>query len=205
MLTPGVLWLDFTRWGLCSQLVAAHHLNSEITVSDMGKERGKTSGCFLVVMVCSCWSAWDLQALTPCCNDRGIVKASSVPSSDKFPPCGRNMFQSLTLPCFLLESLRTHLASAGGEGLAPTSQGSGKRLDLNQTGRSLRGNENEIFSWSLEMPYFRHAISFSRHEYFSCTTYFLPGWMTKPTVVLSNSTNFWSTQLSLLCFLPEPE
>jgi len=38
MLTPGVPWLDFTRWGLCSQLVAAHHLNSELTVLIWGKK-----------------------------------------------------------------------------------------------------------------------------------------------------------------------
>lgn len=170
-----------------------------------GGKKGKTSVCFLMVMVCSCWSAWDLQALTPCCNERGIVTAGSVPRSCKFPPCGRKMFQSLSLPRLLLESLRPHLASAGGEGPAPTLQGSGKRLDLYWRGRRLRGNENEIFSWSLEMSYFKHAISFPWHKYFPSIIYFLPGSMIKPSAVLSNGTNFGGAQLSQLCFLPEPE
>lgn len=70
-------------------------------------------------MLCSCWSAWNLQALPPCCNKSRIVRANCVPSSGKFFPCGRWMFQSLSLPCFPLKSFQTHLASTGGEGLAP--------------------------------------------------------------------------------------
>lgn len=170
-----------------------------------GKKRGKTSGCFLGVMVCHCWSTWDLLVLTLCCNERGIVRASSVPRSNKFPPCGRNMFYSLSLLCFLLESLQSHSASAAGEGRAPTSQGSGKHVDLHQRGRRLRGNKNEIFSWSLEMPNFKHAISFSRHKYFCSTICFLPGSMTKPNAFKECQFLEHVACPSLLWFLPEPE
>lgn len=175
------------------------YLNSVSSVSDIRKKSGKTSVCFLVAVVCSRLSAWDLQALTPCCNDRGRVRACSVPSTAKFHPCSRKMFQSLSAPHLLLESLQPHSASAAEGEIRPCIAGIRQEPALNWTVRRLRGNENEIFSWSMEMPYFKHALSCFRHKHISSIIYFLSVQWQSP--VLCFQTVPISGALSCLCFV----
>lgn len=80
MLTPGVLWLDCTRWGLCFQFPASCGTSLKLGAQCLiwGKKRDNLR-LLPWGYGCSCWSTWDLQALTTCWNERGRVRTSSVP------------------------------------------------------------------------------------------------------------------------------